>query len=162
MSRPHPTQIFMSNPQALRVEYRVDDERLELWWSPLAGKSNDCADRNYSSRDAHLDIFEEIRLPGCGLDEFRSCDYDPYHCVLHFDKQALHLVLRTDLSAVILYAERPQAVELKAFRHDETLSATGESFVVRHPEPDRSATPISISLATAASRVLKWPPDSFS
>ena len=135
MSRPHPTQIFMSNPQALRVEYRVDDERLELWWSPLAGKSNDCADRNYSSRDAHLDIFEEIRLLGCGLDEFRSCDYDPYHCVLHFDKQALHLVLRTDLSAVILYAERPQAVELKAFRHDETLSATGESFVVRHPEP---------------------------
>ena len=135
MSEPHPTQIFLSNPQALRVEYRLDDERLDLWWSPLAGKSNDCADRNYSSRDAHLDVFEEIRIPGCGLGNFRGCDYDPYHCVLRFERQTLHLVLRTDLAAVILSAECPQVVELKACRHDETLDATEDAFVVRHAEP---------------------------
>lgn len=63
----HPTQVFLSNPQALRVEYRLDDTRLDLWWSPLAGHSTPCTERNFSSRDAHLTVFDSITLPGCGL-----------------------------------------------------------------------------------------------
>ncbi len=104
----HPTQIFLANPQALRVEYRLDNERLELWWSPLAGQSTDCADRNYSSRDAHLSVFAEISLPGCGLGAFQHCNYDPYHCALLFEKQTLHLALRTDLAAVLLWCDQAQ------------------------------------------------------
>ncbi|NBD37430.1 MAG: hypothetical protein GVY10_02545, partial [Verrucomicrobia bacterium] len=57
---PHPTQIFLSNPHALRVEFRLDDQRLDIWWSPRAGESADYRDRNYSSRDAHLCVFESI------------------------------------------------------------------------------------------------------
>jgi len=131
----HPTQIFLSNPQALRVEYRLDDTRLLLWWSPLAGKSSDCADRNYSNRDDHLEILQEIVLPGCGLESFLRCDYDPYHCVLHFEKQTLHLAVRPDSAAVLLWGENPLAVELKTFRHDDILAAESRLFHVRHPEP---------------------------
>ncbi len=132
---PHPTQIFMSNPQALRVEYRLDDQRLEIWWSPLAGRSTDCADRNYSSRDAHLDVFESITIPDCGLEQFQGCDYDPYHCVLHFTGQTLHLALRPDSPAVLLWGERPLALDFKAARHDEDISATPHSFAMLHREP---------------------------
>jgi len=131
----HPTQIFLSNPQALRVEYRLDDARLLLWWSPLAGKSTDCADRNYSHRDDHLEIFQDIHLPGCGLESFQRCDYDPYHCVLHFEGQSLHLAVRPDLAAVFLWGETPLAVDLKTFRHDEVLAVEPGLFHVRHPQP---------------------------
>jgi hypothetical protein len=128
----------MSNPQALRVEYRLDDSRLELWWSPLAGRSTDCADRNFSSRDAHLDVFAEITLPGCGLGGFLRCDYDPYHCVLHFEKQTLHLALRTDIAAVFVWCDQPQSVNFKTHRYDERLAATPRALAVAHAEPGRN------------------------
>lgn len=131
----HPTQIFLSNPQALRVEYRLDDSRLQLWWSPLAGQSSDCADRNYSHRDDHLEIFQEIVLPGCGLESFLRCDYDPYHSVLYFREQTLHLAARPDTAAVFVWGEQPLTVELKTFRHDEILVTEPRLFHVRHPQP---------------------------
>ncbi|MBC8038917.1 MAG: hypothetical protein H7Y06_00055, partial [Opitutaceae bacterium] len=133
----HPTQIFLSNPQALRVEYRLDDQRLILWWSPLAGCSTDCADRNFSSRDAHLEVFAEITVADCGVSAFRSCDYDPYYCSLHFEKQTLHLALRPDLAAVLLWAEQPQAVEFKTHRYDRRVAAGATELTVEHDEPGR-------------------------
>ncbi|MGF1451898.1 MAG: hypothetical protein ACFB21_07490 [Opitutales bacterium] len=135
MAAPHPTQIFLSNPQALRAEFRLDDQRLEVWWSPKAGTSTACADRNYSSRDAHLDVFEAITLPGCDLESFQSCDYAPYHCVLHFTKQSLHLALAVDAPVVLLWCEQPQNVDLKTARFDEAVEAEPEAFVTRHTEP---------------------------
>lgn len=134
----HPTQVFLSNPQALRVEYRLDDRRLILWWSPRAGCSTDCADRNFSSRDAHLEIFAEITVAGCDVAAFLRCDYDPYHCALHFEKQTLHLALRPDLAAVLLWAERPQAVDFKTHRYDRRLAASAAALTVAHDEPGRS------------------------
>jgi hypothetical protein len=133
----HPTQIFLSNPQALRVEYRLDDQCLELWWSPLAGHSTDCADRNYSSRDAYLSVFANITFPNCGLGLFQRCDYDPYHCILHFEKQTLHLALRPDLAAVLIYGEQPQAVDFKTARSDERQTGTATKFMVIHREGQR-------------------------
>jgi hypothetical protein len=130
----HPTQIFLSNPQALRVEYRLDDQRLELWWSPLAGQSADCADRNYSSRDAHLTVFSDITLPGCGLGAFQRCDYDPYHSVLHFEKQTLHLALRPDLAAVLVWCDQPQFVDFKTARSSQRHAATPNLLAVTHTE----------------------------
>ena len=134
MSR-HPTQILLQNPQALRVEYRLDDQRLILWWSPLAGKSYDAAERNFSNRDNHLDVFERITIPGCGLDEFLGCDYDPYHCVLHFRAQALHIALRHDAAAVLLWAGQPLRVDFKSGRYDEILDASPTGLTLLHREP---------------------------
>lgn len=131
----HPTQIFLSNPQALRVEYRLDDARLILWWSPNAGRSTDCYDRNYSSRDAHLNVFESITLPGCELGAFEGCEYDPYHMVLRFERQTLHLALPVDVAAVVLWAEQSQGVDIKSARFAEAESIGERSFAVTLAEP---------------------------
>lgn len=134
---PHPTQVFLSNPQALRLEFRLDDQRLELWWSPKAGNSTDCADRNYSSRDAHLSVFEEIRLPGCDLGAFQTCDYDPYHTILRFERQVLHLAVRPDAPVALVWSESPQLVEFKAGRHDLAPCLGPRAFAVHHQEGGR-------------------------
>jgi hypothetical protein len=134
----HPTQVFLSNPQALRVEYRLDDRHLELWWSPRAGRSTDCFDRTYSNRDAHIDVFAAITLAGCGLEEFLGCDYDPYHCVLRFTGQTLHLAVRPDAAAVLVWGEQPLAVDLQSDRHDPPVDGGAGVFAVRHDDPQRS------------------------
>lgn len=131
----HPTQILLHNPQALRVEFRLDDQRLILWWSPLAGSSSAAADRNFSSRDNHLHVFEEIALSGCSTDEFLGCDYDPYYCVLRFRGQTLHIAVRHDLPAVILWADRPLQVHFKSARYDDVLEAGASGLALRHSEP---------------------------
>lgn len=138
MKTTHPTQVFLSTPQALRVEYRLDDQQLELWWSPRAGRSTDCFDRTYSNRDAHLDVFASIHLPGCTLESFLGCDWDPYHCVLRFTGQTLHLATRPDAAAVFVWGENAQLVEIKAARHDAPLAAGPDVFAVRHDDPQRA------------------------
>lgn len=131
----HPTQIFLHNPKALRVEYRLDDQRLMLWWSPLAGTSLEAAERNFSNRDNHLDIFERITIHGCGLGDFLGCDYDPYHCVLRFCSQTLHIALRHDAAAVLLWADNSLEVEFKSGRYDEALHASPSGLTLLHREP---------------------------
>lgn len=131
---PH-TQIFLSNPQALRLEYRIDEARLILWWSPRAGVSTDYRDRHFSNWQNHLEVFEEILLPGCGLGAFESCDYDPYHCVLRFTDQVLHLAVRHDQPVTLMWAERPQAIEIKTCRYDQALRQEDGLFLIRHAEP---------------------------
>lgn len=131
----HPTQIFLSNPQALRVEYLLDESRLILWWSPLAGRSTDCLDRNYSSRDAHLDVFASITFEGCGVGEFIACDYDPYHCALRFRERVLHLALPVDRPAVLVWSDKAVVVDFVSHRFDEPVSQKPEGLLLRHKEP---------------------------
>lgn len=130
----HPVQVFMHNPHALRVEYRLDDCRLILWWSPLAGQSFAARDRNFSNRDDHLDVFDRIVIPGCDTAAFTGCDYDPYHTVLHFQHQTLHLALRHDAAVLLLWAEKPQNVDFKSTRYD-SAKGCAKSWVVQHKEP---------------------------
>ena len=134
--RMHPTQIFLHNASALRVEYRLDDQRLLLWWSPRAGESYDCADRNYSHRDNPLEVFQEITLPEFGLRGFAGCDYDPYHCVLRYETgAALHLAVAPDAPVLCVWAERAFVADFKTARHDGALAADARRFAVTHAEP---------------------------
>ncbi len=132
----HPTQIFLHNPKALRVEYRLDDQQLILWWSPKAGESFDCRDRNFSNRDNHLSVFESIHLPGCDLPSFERCDYDPYLCVLHFKHQTLRLAVSTDKPVLLLCCDQPQRVMFKTHRYDRILEQSQTTFAVSHDEAD--------------------------
>lgn len=134
----HPTLVLLHNPQALRIEYCVDDSRLSLWWSPLAGKSWDAADRNFSNRDDHLEVFDRIEFEGLPLADFLGCDYDPYHSVLRFRNQTLHLAPRPDSPAVVVWAEQPLTVHFKTARYDRVLRATPTDWVVSHAEPSRT------------------------
>jgi hypothetical protein len=83
--------VLLQNRMGIRVEYVVDRGRMQLWISPQAGKSMRYKDRNFSNRDDHSDIFERILLPQLSPGEFVKCDYDPFHSVLHFKNQTLHL-----------------------------------------------------------------------
>jgi len=133
--REHPTQVFLHNPKALRIEVRVDDEELILWWSPKAGESYDARDRNFSNRDEHLPVFDRIGLRGLGLDRFRSCDYDPYHAVLRFEGQTLHVATTPDAPVALLWCEAPQRIDFKTGRYDENLAREPRQFVIRRREP---------------------------
>ncbi len=134
MPTPHPTQILMHNPLALRLEFRIDDGALILWWSPKAGQSYACADRNFSNRDNHLNVFESIRIRGCERSNFKSCDYDPYHSVLHFDNQRLHLAILPEHPVVLIWAEKPLTVDIKTDRYDEAQIRSAAAFDVLHTE----------------------------
>jgi hypothetical protein len=131
----HPTQIFLHNPEALRAEFRIDDGRLILWWSPKAGESLDCADRNFSCRDNPLCVFEELSIGGFKLDQFIGCDYDPYHCVLRFQTGTLHLAIAVDEPVVYLWSDRDFNANFKSGRYDERLAGEARLFSVMHPEP---------------------------
>ncbi|MCC5840866.1 MAG: hypothetical protein JJT96_12160 [Opitutales bacterium] len=134
--RPHPTEIFLHNPHALRVAFDIGEGRLRLWWSPLAGQSTDAYDRNFSNRDDHLEVFASITLAGCGWDAFTRCDYDPYHSVLHFGDRALHLLIRADAPALVIWVEAPETmVDLKSHRYDEVVQADERTLTLRHAEP---------------------------
>lgn len=133
----HPTQIFLHHPSALRVELRLDDARLLLWWSPLAGQSYTCADRNFSHRDDHLSVFESIHLPDLDLASFQHCDYDPYRAVLHFSSFNLTLELTPDHPVLLLSATRPLTVDFKTARYDAEIVRTPSQWSVAHPEPGR-------------------------
>lgn len=130
----HPVQIFLHNPQALRCEYRIDDCRLILWWSPLAGRSFAARDRNFSNRDNHLDVFDQIVIPGCGESPFIGSDYDPYFTVLYFRHQTIYLALRHDAPVLLLWTENPQKIDFKSSRYD-SAKGTPSSWIVHHNEP---------------------------
>jgi hypothetical protein len=132
----HPvTQVFLHNPHALRVEFRLDDACLELWWSPRAGKSFAARDRNFSNRDNHLRVFERIEIHGCSLPGFIRCDYDPYHTVLVFKDRRLHLSPHPHEAALLLWSDAPLIVDFKTARYDEMETCSPTMCRIRHDEP---------------------------
>lgn len=134
----HATQVFLHNPQALRIELRLDDARLLLWWSPGAGCTFDALERNYSNRDDHLDVFERIQFEGLPLGEFRSCDYDAYRAVIRFANREIELATVPDLPIVLVTARRgPLSLRFKTHRHDTVVATSAQGWTVRHEEGGR-------------------------
>lgn len=131
----HPTQIFLHHPSALRVELRLDDSKLLLWWSPKAGSSYDAADRNFSNRDDHLSVLESITLPDLLLKDFVSCDYDAYRAVVHFRDVSLTIELTERDPVVLLHATIPITIDFKSGRYDTKLAATPAAWTIAHSEP---------------------------
>jgi hypothetical protein len=132
------TFVLMQNRRGLRIEYCVDRSRLQLWTSPLAGRSLDYRDRNWSNRDDHTAVFERILLPGLDLARFRGADWDPFHSVLRFEGQTLHLSQVYDHPAVLLWLEKAGAVDLKAAGGDRAVAREPLGFVVRHLDRGRA------------------------
>jgi len=132
------TFVLMQNRRGLRIEYCVDRSRLQLWTSPLAGQSLDYRDRNWSNRDDHTAVFERILLPGLDLAHFRGADWDPFHSVLRFEGQTLHLSQVYHQPAVLLWLERAGVVDLKAAGGDRAVARDALGFVVHHLDRGRA------------------------
>jgi hypothetical protein len=126
--------VLLQNRMGIRIEYVVDRGRLQLWISPQAGKSMGYRDRNFSNRDDHSDIFERILLPQLNSGEFVKCDYDPFHSVLHFKNQILHLAHVYDQPIVLIWLEKDGLVDLKSAKDDRVVQRTPKVFHVAHPD----------------------------
>jgi hypothetical protein len=115
------TFVYLHNRKGVRVELNLDKRALDLWISPRAGTSVDYRDRNFSNRDDHTSIFDRISLPRLERKDFLRCDYDPFHSVLRFKGQTLHLATLFDRPVVLLWFESPSVVDLKTDKQDRFL-----------------------------------------
>ncbi|MCC5843982.1 MAG: hypothetical protein JJU05_07010 [Verrucomicrobia bacterium] len=136
--RREPVLIFLHSPAALRVEFNLDTSTLHLWPSPGAGGSPDARARDFSNRDVHLEVFEAVTLPGCGLADFEGCEYDPWHTELRFSHQVLHLAVSHDAAELLVWAEAPQAVEVVTALTDTVRLASDRVLRVEHSERGKS------------------------
>ncbi len=126
--------VLLQNRKGIRIEYVIDRGRLQLWLSPQAGKSMSYRDRNFSNRDDHSDIFERILLPDLKPADFLKCDYDPFHSVLHFKNQRLHLAHVYDQPVVLIWFEKDGVVDLKSAKDDRLVERSAKVFRVTHAD----------------------------
>ncbi len=127
-------RVLMHSPMGLRIELNIDQSTLELWLSPQADKSLDYRLRNFSNRDDHTCVFDRISLPGLNPQHYVRCDYDPFHSVLHYRDQRLHLLAMLDVPGVVLWCEAEEVIDLKSDKQDTPLRQDPQVFSVLHPD----------------------------
>lgn len=132
--------VFMHNPRGIRAEYNICRGTLELWVSPQAHRSTDYRDRNFSNRDDHTRLFDRIFLPYLPESRFTGCDYDPFHSVLHFGTQSLHVLMPVDQPAVVLWFSEPEEVDIKSDKADTVCARDTHAFCISHPDRGRIFT----------------------
>jgi hypothetical protein len=129
------TYVLMHNRKGIRIEYCVDKKRLELWLSPLAGKSIDYKDRNFSNRDDHSRLFDKITFPDLEPRDFMECKYDPFHSILYFKNAKLHVLSVYDKPAVMLWFEgNGGRVDIKTDKQDFVPTYTDQLLLSNHPD----------------------------
>lgn len=126
--------ILMHSRMGIRIEFNLYKNILSLWISPQAGKSISYKDRNFSCRDDHTSIFDIIRFPELRAKQFIRCDYDPFHSVLQFQKQTLHLVSLVDKPVILLWTENEEFIDLKSDKQDSIVLRTPSAYATRHPD----------------------------
>ncbi len=129
------TFILMQNRKGVRIEYCVDRSNLQLWISPQAGKSFSYVDRNWSNRDDHTTIFDRILIPGLNLPAFDSCNWDPFHSIIYFKDQTLHIAQVYDQPMVMVWFEKEGMVDFKIF--GEAVERTPHEFTVNYSDRGR-------------------------
>lgn len=130
----HQAAVFMHSRMGLRIEFNIHRCTLEIWVSPQAGKSVDYRDRNFSCRDDHTTLFDRISFPELSAKRFKSCTYDAFHSILHFEGQDLHIATLLDEPAVLVWAESEEVVDLKSDKQDTIRKRTPRVLGVRHPD----------------------------
>ncbi len=128
------TFITMQNRKGLRIELNLDQQRLQLWISPKAGKSLDYFDRNFSNRDDHCDVFDKITFPGISADSFVSCDYDPFYTVVKFRDQTMHILNLADRPAIMIWFDKAADIDFKSDKSDSLLEKSPSVFSIEHKD----------------------------
>lgn len=124
------TFVLMQNRMGIRIEYCIDRGRLQLWISPQAGKSYSYVDKNWSNRDDFTAIFDRIVFPELNLNNFDSCDFDPFHSILYFKEQVLHISQVYDQPCVIVWFDKPGLVDIKI--NGDEVEREDHSFIFNH------------------------------
>jgi len=126
--------VLMHNPMGVRIEYNISKQELVLWISPKAKESVDYFDRNFSNRDDHTSIFDRISFPGLSDAVFDSCRYDPFHSIIYFKEQVVHLATLYDHPAVFIWFEKPGKVDFKTDKNDKLINRKEKIFHSEHPD----------------------------
>ncbi len=133
------TFVLMQNRMGMRIEYCVDRSDLQLWISPQAFKSLDYYDRNFSNRDDHCNVFDDIKFSHQSFGDFESCDYDAFHSVLNYKNQKVHMLNLFDKPAIVLWFEKEGGViDFATHNEDKPLKRSAKEFVVEHYERGRT------------------------
>ena len=130
------TYILMHNRKGIRIEYCVEKRRLELWISPLAGKSVDYKDRNFSNRDDHTTVFDKITFPDLDPKDFVECNYDAFHSVLYFKNNVkLHILSVYDKPGVMIWFEgNGGRIDVKCDKQDDITLHDATTLATTHPD----------------------------
>lgn len=132
----HPeTFVYMQNRCGIRAEYCIDRAALELWLSPLAGKSDNYQDRNWSNRDDHTMLFDRIHIPGLSLADFDSCSYDPFHLKLYFKNNVMHLSQVYSEPSILVWFEKPGSIDFKV--NARVIDTSRTSLIVEEEDRGR-------------------------
>lgn len=126
--------ILLQNRMGLRFEYCIDRSAIQIWISPQAGKSMVGADRNFSNRDDHCNVFERITLSNVSFGDFIGCDYDPNHSVLNFKNQKVHFATVFDKPVILIWFEKADVIDIKSGRMAKLQEQKDNKFVVEYSE----------------------------
>ena len=126
--------VLMHSRMGIRIEMNLNKDRLDLWISPQAGKELSNRYRNFSCRDDHTNLFDRITFPELPWKRFLGCDYDPFHSVLHFQGQDMHIATLIDQPVVLVWFSSEEVVDFKSDKQDSLLEQSPKFFGVRHPD----------------------------
>lgn len=126
--------VLLHSRMGIRIEMNLNKNVLDLWISPQAGKSVDNRYRNFSNRDDHTSIFDRISFPELGEKKFIRCDYDPFHSILYFEGQTMHIASLIDNPSILIWFEKKEVVDIKSDKQDSLLAQSSRLFGIRHPD----------------------------
>lgn len=127
------TLILLHNPFGIRVEFDVQEKCLQIWISPMAGRSSEQWIRDFSNRDDHTRLFDRItvEIPG----EFtNTLSWEPNYAALQYNGNKLHIAVMEDAPTVLLWSESECAVNFKSDKSDYALERDPLVFALRHVE----------------------------
>ncbi len=136
------TFILLQNRRGIRIEYNVDRSNLQLWISPQAGKSFSYVDQNWSNRDDFTAVIDRILLPGLNLKNFEKCDWDPFHSIIYFKNQTLHIAHIYDAPVVLVWFEKDGLVDFKIY--GDEVDRSENAFVIDYTDRGRDFTSAAI------------------
>ncbi len=128
------TRLLMHNPNGLRIKQNITTSNLEIWISPKANESLKHFDRNFSNRDDHTLVFDQINFPKLKGKSYISCEYDPFYSKIIYKNQVMHIATLYDYPAVIIWFDKPEAVDFKTDKQDEIKERTRTTFISSHPD----------------------------
>ncbi len=131
-------EVLLHSPMGLRVCHNINAGTMEIWISPQAKKSVDADLRNFSNRDDYTTVFDRITFPGLQPEEFVECRFDPFHSVLVYGDDRVHLVPLVDEPGVLLWSEAGTVVDIKSDKTDTALTQSAHVFSVLHPDRGHS------------------------
>jgi hypothetical protein len=126
--------VLMHSRMGIRIEMNLNKDRLELWISPQAGRETSNRYRNFSCRDDHTGIFDQVTFPELRRKKFIRCDYDPFHSEIYFEGQVMHIATLIDKPVVLVWFDREEVVDFKTDKQDSLLEQSPRFFGVRHPD----------------------------